>query len=195
MLFLEQNFINFDRFFQEKRDHSFNDGGSPPQKAAQNHVMRFLNEEHQSHKDNQENKVSESPQSDEDFLRIPDGSPSFVSVMEELRIDIPAKMHQDEPTVPLSPLVLSDQDTHSSSDAGEHTADTKAMAYSLSPILVRKRVNSASTTTPSTQRARSYSWNYRSKIGAERRIKHVSLVLPKASELPSSTHSSPLVQR
>ncbi|XP_078482022.1 uncharacterized protein LOC100186769 [Ciona intestinalis] len=153
-------------------------------------MQKFLEEESRiqgtvtSQKDG--SHTPDTPPSDEEQFRLPDGSPTFTSVMHELHIRL-TDMELEEPKTPISPLAL-----NSESSNGEKN-EPSSPKFLLSPNAPRKRITSASTTA-SCGRSRSMSWNARNKLAAERR-KAMMKPPPRSDSHPTSPCSSPLNNR
>lgn len=132
--------------------------------------------------------TSPAPEGDVDDFSIPEASPSFITVMNDLHV---SDNEEQQPQLPLSPLVLADLPPNPFDFSHEDQMDLKPVKQT-SPDPRRKRISSASTTTSTGSRARSFSWNHRHKMAMERRAK---LQLPNNHSGPNSTNSSPLIVR
>lgn len=128
---------------------------------------------------------------------MPEGSPSFALVMNDLTLE------EKGEKPPISPLVLDDNPFASIQPGAAETASADSSPPKDSPVgkgspaVARQRICSASAASPNgNTRSRSYSWNHRYKLVMERR-KTLSLKVPNpaTNSGPSSAHSSPMIRR
>lgn len=122
---------------------------------------------------------------EEEFLPLPDGSPTFTAVMSELGSTLSKSSLSEHIQIPSLPAFYE-----------EHVPVVKSIHFDLhqiqphafSPVTVRKRA--VSSVNPD-GRARSYSWNFRVKSAADRR----NTVSTSSSPRKSSAHSTPTLTR
>ena len=129
---------------------------------------------------------TESFKSDEEY-RLPDGSPYFSEIMQELSSSLSKTTIRPEIEFPLSfhdPVDDHLTDVFSSDE--NLSTDLKTAPERESPQTVKKGL----TVVHQSQRNRSQSWNYRNKMAAEKR-KQLSSTVPRHLET-NSAHSSPI---
>ena len=120
----------------------------------------------------------------EEEFRLPDGSPTFSAVMSELGASLSKTSVRDHVKIPVLPLVTADW----SSTPESGTPEGNSPAPGASPLTHKRRLGSP--VRAGAPRARSYSWNYRKKMPAERQ-KSLSVSFQDSS----SAHASPATSR
>lgn len=127
--------------------------------------------------------------SDDSFPKLPVGSPSFSTVLNELNVDLShSTIH---PKLPISPLAFSDPYPTFETFSHSHENPESSFDSVSSPQTARKDCSPCQKELP--QKILSQSWDHRNRMAAERR-KQMRLVFPKQLE-SNSANSSPLILR